>query len=626
MFLRVVLALIILTVLSPLSGGESIREYHTTITVHPSGSLHIRENIRYDFGTHQKHGIFRDIPLTVKSSRFAPALPVGLEHFSVTLAGKPVPFSRTVIDSATGGKMARYRIGDPHTTLSGEQTYRLEYDVQQGVYPSALPGMDAIRWNAVGAGSQIPTHHATAELILPPVLSRDDVRIDVFTGRYGSKTTQADYQWIDDHRVRFVAENLAPHEALTVEANYPEGVLGERAASSQDSWLTRLLRSWHWGALGGFLLFVWQYAKRLGADDPVAGIAPQYYPPEGLSLLQSGLVIDKFADKEDFPAAILELGALGYLEIHQYDGSKTPFIRRIDAERSLESLTMDQRFLLEQILFKNGDVYHIKRGDSEQAERLNTQLEQLNDLLYSWSVSDGQMQTNPRKTRQTFLMRTGFIAVVLGALALYSTFRVMGADIAIMVSMAMLFIGIGGFFLFRAVRSRSYSGIFFGGIWLLISLSSFGRFFVDMPDKTLLLTAPVMLLPVMALSVGYFYRRIGRFTPKGRETYRYLLGYSAFMKRVEQERIRRFLKQDPHYLDRGLPYAILFGHNRHWIRFYDTLDVPPPLWYHGSMHHVDAFSRAVEHAMVAPASESGGFSGGGSFAGGGGGGGGVGSW
>ncbi len=304
--IRLIVSWVLLLTLS--ASAESIRAYHTTITVHPSGSLHVEEAIAYDFGSLQRHGIYRDIPLTVRVSPYAPEVPIGLTHFSVQLKGKPVPFQCSTIDSQTGGEMVRYRIGDPAKTITGLHTYTLTYDAQRGVYPSSLSGMEAIRWNAVGAGSDVPTKHAVADLILPPALSRDVVRIKVYTGTYGSTDTRADYRWIDDHHVRFEAHDLSPHEALTVEANYPRGLLGQRADALKASTTDQLLGRWHWGALIIFFLWLWHYAKRFGAEDRAGSVAPQYYPPKGLSLLESGLVLDTFADKKDFSAAILELG------------------------------------------------------------------------------------------------------------------------------------------------------------------------------------------------------------------------------------------------------------------------------------------------------------------------------
>jgi uncharacterized membrane protein YgcG len=624
--LRLLIALILSVSSSLLVRAEAIETYHTTLTVRPSGGLHITEMIEYDFGSLQRHGIFRDIPLTVKIDRIAPETPIGLSNFTVSVDGRPVPFSSHEIASKSSGKMLRYRIGDPHKTLTRKHTYRLEYRAKRGVFPSPLSGMNAIRWNAVGAGSNVPTQHAVADLILPEVLDRSQVRIRVYTGRYGSTNSRASFNWIDDHHVRFKVSDLAPHEALTVEANYPKGVLGQSTEAPQSTWSDRLLSNWHWGGLAGFFLFLWSYARQFGTEDRARSVPPQYYPPRGLSLLQSGLILDKFADKKDFSAAILELGTLGLLEVHQSKGDTTPIIRRTDKPTETADLTEDQLYMLDHILFKNSDTYVIKTQDASRAERINAQLDRVNEMLYTWSVADGLMRANPKRTRRRFLVRVGIVAGLLALAAIVTTGIYYGLDLVIFTLVSGIFITVGIVILLSGIRGKTLVGKLFGGGWLLFSMIIFGTALSDEENLSHLFSSPMLLLFFVAGGTWYYYRRIGLFTPQGLETYRYLLGYSEFMKRVEQDRIRRFLAKDPEYLDKGLPYAVLFGHNKHWIGFYEALQISQPDWYYGDMHHMNAFTHSLESQRIAPASESGGFSGGGSFSGGGGGGGGVGSW
>ena len=59
------------------------------------------------------------------------------------------------------------------------------------------------------------------------------------------------------------------------------------------------------------------YAIRSYYDEDHRSIAVQYEPPKDLSLLQSGLILDRFTDNEDFAPAVLELAQQGYLEIIQ---------------------------------------------------------------------------------------------------------------------------------------------------------------------------------------------------------------------------------------------------------------------------------------------------------------------
>ena len=45
---------------------ETIRSYDVDITVQPNGDLSVVETIDYDFGSQQRHGIFRDIPTRLR--------------------------------------------------------------------------------------------------------------------------------------------------------------------------------------------------------------------------------------------------------------------------------------------------------------------------------------------------------------------------------------------------------------------------------------------------------------------------------------------------------------------------------------------------------------------------------
>ncbi len=277
------------------------------------------------------------------------------------------------------------------------------------------------------------------------------------------------------------------------------------------------------------------------------------------------------------------------------------------------------------MLFKNTDTYLVKTQDAARAERVNRELGTLNEMLYDWSVSSGQMRANPQQTRRRFLMVVGGVAAVLIGLAGISTFMLFGFEPVLLVGIGSLFIGVGAYTLLTSIHTRTYSGILFGGVWLVGSMISFSTSF-DGHIISTLFRSPMIVVPILAVAIYYVYRKIGMFTPKGLATYRHLLGYRDFMKHVEQDRIRRFLTKDPSYLDRGLPYAVLFGLNTHWLSFYEALDVPPPAWYDGDIRHINTFRDRVASQTTPPPSESGGFSGGGSFAGGGGGGGGVGSW
>ncbi len=117
-------------------------------------------------------------------------------------------------------------------------------------------------------------------------------------------------------------------------------------------------------------------------------------------------------------------------------------------------------------------------------------------------------------------------------------------------------------------------------------------------------------------------------TKKGNELYQKLAGFKEFIQKVEQPRLAQFLKEDEHYFDKVLPFAIVFDVADKWKDKLKDLDVPPPNWYVGNYHGFTTymFLTSLDHSMnqmsenfYSTPSSSG--SSGGSWSGGGGGGG-----
>ena len=330
----------------------------------------------------------------------------------------------------------------------------------------------------------------------------------------------------------------------------------------------------------------------------IGSIPPQHQPPRGLSLLQSAVIYDKFADKVDLGAAILELAQKGHLEIFNQNRDTDPFVKKKQKETS--DLTMDQRYLLDTILFPDSDLYTLERGGDRKAEQLNEQLDTLNGMLYDWTATEGYMHQNPSNLRDTFLSRSMMIALPLILLSVYVSFRLYDPFTVIKLMMGAIFIFLGLLIVVASLMKKNYLSVLFGALWFLLSL--FGL--LSVTDNVNLLYTPVLMLPVLIVSIWYFHRKIGPFRQRGVDTYRDLLAYKAFMKKDEEDKIRYLLSQDPFFLDKGIPYAVLFGLTGHWLKYYKILDLPEPVWYHRGVESLSTFLKAVETQMIPPSSGS----------------------
>jgi uncharacterized membrane protein len=176
-------------------------------------------------------------------------------------------------------------------------------------------------------------------------------------------------------------------------------------------------------------------------------------------------------------------------------------------------------------------------------------------------------------------------------------------------------------------ESKKMQGImYFVLVALAIGLTLLGLFF----------WGPLAAVAIVAFCVLLLF--VNRFmvkkNAKGNELLSELKGFKRFIKVAEENRLKALLKEDPHYFENTLGYALAFGLFDQWAKKFRDLNIPPPDWYSttsSSSLTMNQFSKSFSNAMASTKSNmvsspsSSGSSGGGS-SGGGFGGGGGGSW
>lgn len=113
--------------------------------------------------------------------------------------------------------------------------------------------------------------------------------------------------------------------------------------------------------------------------------------------------------------------------------------------------------------------------------------------------------------------------------------------------------------------------------------------------------------------------------------YRHLRWYKQFLKDVEQDKLKTMLATDPLYIEKCLPWAIIFGTETQLTKAAEWLAIDPPTWYYGRhymMYRIVSTSIASGQSSYTHAvqTSSSWFSGWGGFSGGGWGWWGGGSW
>ncbi len=569
--------------------GWEILLFNAEIAVQADGSLSITESIDVSFGSLEKHGIFREIPVRYRWSetkdRVYQLVVLGVSDAS----GKPWPY---VIEE--NGANQRIRIGDADRTVRGLQTYRLSYVVRGTL--NAFPDHDEFYWNVNGPGWGVTSRRVTASVRAPAAVTRTTC----FEGAAGS--TDPCRSALDPGAATYAATRaLLPGEQLTIVAALPKGVVPEPVVILEDG--ERTIDRWfeltptslalagltlvgglglvgrNWWARGRDRRFL-KRAAFVGETEEGAAplfdaptVVPEYEPPDKLSPAQLGLILDERADAKDLTATVVDLAVRGVLRIEKKEKSGIlgrddwRLVRLGDDDR----LTGWERDLVEGIFGAADDVLL-----SERKGKVAPSLQDAQRKLYEDAMERRWFTGHPEHARQLWA----------------------GAGIGLMFAGVALVFGLG----------------------LTLGLGLVGL---------AVLVCGVVLLAMRSA--------MARRSAAGSEMLRRTLGFRRYMETAEKDRAA-FAEREGIF-SAYLPYAIVFGIVDRWAKAFEGLDREATRamqglgWYVGPgafststfSSELSTFSSNVS-STIAYTPGSSGSSGGGGFSGGGGGGGGGGSW
>jgi uncharacterized membrane protein YgcG len=578
--------------------AEAIARYDVAIQIQRDGSILVREVIDYDFGVAERHGIFRDVPTTL---RYDDAHDRSYPLDVVSVTGSPgTPVHYEVEDGGAG--TTRIRIGDPDRTITGRHTYVITYSI--GGALNGFPDHDELYWNAVGQDWAVPIRKARVTVSAPGPIER----IACYAGPAGSNLA-CERNALKGEVASFAQPSLDPYEGLTVVVGLPKGLVAEPAPILTERWTLRRAFTTTPLTVGGSLLLTalvvgWfgAMAWRTGRDrryqgsqvDVVMGgpagtpeqAVPlfegdasgpvEFAPPNGLRPGQIGTVVDEVANPLDVTASVIDLAVRKYLVIEEipkkgwFGKPDWKLTKLKDPDRDLLEY---ERELLDG-LFEDGREVALSSLRTKFVSRLHS----VQDALYRDAVARGWYVGRPDRIRRRWL------AVGIGVLV-----------VGVLLELA--------------------------AVWL----------------TRLALLPLAVILAGLLLTVGA--RWMPRRTAAGTGMVRRIRGFRTVIATAETN-MARFAEKE-NLFTRYLPYAIVFGLTEKWARAFVVLGEAPPdmSWYISTNAFAyGAFSDAMDGFAVTTAGTiastpsgsggsgfGGGFAGGG-FAGGGGGGGGGGSW
>lgn len=610
---RVLAVLLVALVVAAASAGQRatpaaalgdwvVNSMDVVYNVQPDGTIEAQETISVDFGTLQKHGIFRyfytaqpcgDPIATAQQPIYSCPSGSNREYDYSVKSVTRLDGSKWKYDvSESQGKLT-IKIGDADVLISGRQDYVITYTVRGAM--DRYDDHDELYWDASGTWEESPIEHFTMTVNLPDGAQTRAVCYEGFSGSDEPCVASAS----GSTATYTSARQLSPLEQVTIVAGWQQGIVDVGPPMLQDRATVSDFLTFDVAEFAGLigsgilgLLIVFGAWYRFGRDKsfvtlhylteeteehtrPLFGGPPvvvEFLPPEDLRPAQMGVLIDERADTLDVTATIVDLAVRGYLHITELP--KKGWFGKNDWKLTKLKDATDLNAFEKKVfnsLFSSG-ASEVELSDLRY--KFAADLAKAKDLIYADAMKRKWFMQKPESAR--------------------------GMWIIVAIGLMFLGIGLSCFAALLVHRGLIFLGLIPSGVAMLIVS-----------------------------------RSMARRTALGSEMMRRVLGFRLYISTAEKYR-QQFNEQE-NIFARYLPFAIVFGCVTKWAKAFEGLEATAQAstasWYTGTnafsaaafSSNLQSFSSSVSSTLSSSHSSGGsGFSGGSS--GGGGGGGGGGSW
>jgi uncharacterized membrane protein YgcG len=300
--------------LIPASGAhERILDFASDIALQPEGGLLVTETIAVQVeGQRIKRGIFRDFPTRYQDRRGANVI-VPFDVVSVHRDGEPENYRVEPLDNGV-----RVRIGRAeHLLPPGAHEYRIVYRSSRQL--GFFERHDELYWNVTGNGWEFAIEHASARVRLPQAVPADRLSAEAYTGPQGARGREASASVATGEFIFETTRTLGPNEGLTIVAAFPKGIFAAPSETQRLAWIIgdnsgELIAI---GAVLAIIAFLFTMWWRIGRDPRAGPKFPRYDAPAGMSPAAVRFVDNMKFDTRCLAAAIVGLGARGFLKVQQ---------------------------------------------------------------------------------------------------------------------------------------------------------------------------------------------------------------------------------------------------------------------------------------------------------------------
>ncbi|MBP9691428.1 DUF2207 domain-containing protein [Candidatus Woesebacteria bacterium] len=403
-------------------GTERIEDMKISMEIFPDGKVAVTEEILYDFGVTERHGIFRSIP-TDKTNTEGKVYRMKLGDIEVKdEKGTAYQFTTTRI-----GDALELKIGDADTTITGKHTYVIRYLLSGAM--TYFEDVDELYWNAVGTSWDVPIDQVTVDVRIPSEVDQEKMQYTCYYGEQGQSDRICAIRRTSDH-VTYTASSVLPNEGLTIVLRFPMGVIAvlepELVVNFFDTFLGKLtligiaivLAAWYiiyplWIPIHWFL-------KGRDPSHQGVGVAAAWF--EGpklkdgrvLTPAETGAIIDEKIQLQEFSALIIQLAQKGYLTIVEKKKNDFELHKIENSTAKSPLLTFEQVFITD--IFNHKTTVRIK----DIGTTLTVLIPKIEKMMYEQLMQDGLFPKDPKKIRTYYGVITGIASATFNILLVIS--------------------------------------------------------------------------------------------------------------------------------------------------------------------------------------------------------------
>lgn len=426
-YLAVVFCLFTLLNPGKIFAQELIRNFAVQITAHRDGTMEVKENIAYDFGSQRRHGIYRQIPLISQVGNLYRVIQVS---FNQILRDNQAENFASQIDNS----QASIKIGRSDFEIYGLHNYTLFYIVKNGI-GSNYADHDEIYWNVTGNAWLVPI--LAAEVNLRTDFGVMPQKAVCYSGVRGSTANQCDASQISLIKT---TDSLRANEGLTGVWGFPKGTFppsflqnNKPVTYKVSSDLTdnpAVIKTFLYGLLAVYLLLnlvlapgliFWylkkKHKKRFGP--PMVNFDLPKIQDQRISPAQAGSIDNYQVDQNDVVATIFDLAIRQYLKIEQVKEEKVLGIfgggedyQLVKLKGSWEETTAFEKLLLD-CFFEDGDNVRL----SAFRQDFYLTFAQFRKKVFASLINQGFYQKDPQN-QMVGLMVLGLLTSITGSLIL----------------------------------------------------------------------------------------------------------------------------------------------------------------------------------------------------------------